>query len=151
MSASLVLMMPIAAAVLAPTAASAASCNTSATGDWINNCTVSEGADNRYVVVIQMIVDSQEICSSLTVDGDFGPDTLAGVKCFQREYGLTAGTESSARIRGTQCGTRFLTTILRVATTTTTHPEKGPSTSEGPTPTMPGTTAVLLLVVIGRA
>lgn len=89
LAAALVFLAPMAAVFVSPVAASAASCNTAATGEWSNNCTVSEGADSRYVVAIQMMVDSQEICPSLNIDGDFGPATLAGVECFQREYGLS--------------------------------------------------------------
>lgn len=86
----LIFLAPIAAVTLTSGAASAAGCNTAATYSWTNNCTVSEGAISHYVVAIQMIVDSQEICASLNIDGDFGPATLNGVKCFQREYNITA-------------------------------------------------------------
>jgi hypothetical protein len=74
----------------APAAASAAGCNTAATGSWSNNCTVSEGASSHMVEVIQMIVQSQEVCNGIVgnVDGVFGPKTFAGVECYQRFFGL---------------------------------------------------------------
>lgn len=74
----------------APAAASARSCNTAATGSWSNNCTVSEGDSSHMVEVIQMIVQSQEVCvpDGVNVDGIFGPKTFNGVECFQRETGI---------------------------------------------------------------
>jgi hypothetical protein len=70
---------------VAPAAASAASCNTVATGSWSNNCTASEGDSSHMVEVIQMIVAAQEVCApdGVTVDGIFGPKTFDGVECFQ--------------------------------------------------------------------
>jgi len=76
-------LMFIAHTKLAPTA-HAASCNTVATGDWSNNCQVSEGNISNFVYGIQQAINvSGDGCSALTVDGDFGPATKTGVKCFQ--------------------------------------------------------------------
>lgn len=76
--------------LVAPTAASASSCNTAATGSWSNNCTVNEGEASHMVEVIQMIVAAQEVCTpyGVSIDGIFGPKTFNGVECFQRLNGI---------------------------------------------------------------
>ena len=68
-----------------PHIASAAGCNSTATGDWSNNCQTSEGNISLFTVAIQTVVNfSGTGCSTGTIDGDFGPNTLNGVECFQR-------------------------------------------------------------------
>jgi peptidoglycan hydrolase-like protein with peptidoglycan-binding domain len=70
--------------------ASAQSCNSVATGNWSNNCTVSEGNISNFVVAIQTAInESNTGCGRLSVDGDFGPATLAAVKCYQGKKKLS--------------------------------------------------------------
>lgn len=71
--------------IAVPGAASAASCNTAATGSWSSNCTVQQGDASHMVEVVQLIVQDQEVCvpDGVTVDGQFGPKTFNGVECFQ--------------------------------------------------------------------
>lgn len=66
----------------------AASCV--ATDTWSNNCTVSEGNISNLVYAIQTAIgdSSGNNCFTL-IDGNFGSDTLAAVKCFQRAKGLS--------------------------------------------------------------
>lgn len=57
---------------------------------WGNNCQISEGNISDYVYAFQTILnDDSYLCGSLTVDGDFGPNTLAAVKCLQSTFGLS--------------------------------------------------------------
>lgn len=65
----------------------AASCV--ATDAWSNNCTVSEGNISNLVYAIQTAIDDGSNCDT-AVDGNFGPGTLAAVKCFQRAKGISA-------------------------------------------------------------
>jgi peptidoglycan hydrolase-like protein with peptidoglycan-binding domain len=68
----------------------AAGCNTVATGNWSNNCQTSEGNISNFVYAIQQAINTSSAGCSTGVDGNFGPSTLAAVKCFQRSRGLTA-------------------------------------------------------------
>ena len=69
--------------------ARAASCNTTATGSWSNNCTIYEGNISNFVYAIQeTILESNAPCNPGNADGDFGPQTLAAVKCFQKWSGF---------------------------------------------------------------
>jgi putative peptidoglycan binding protein len=62
----------------------ASGCNSTATGSWSNNCQTTEGNISLFTVAIQIVVtDSGTGCTTKGIDGDFGPNTLAGVKCFQ--------------------------------------------------------------------
>jgi hypothetical protein len=89
---------------MAPTV-HAASCNTVARDSsgapnflanpfWGNNCAVSttQNSDSNFVEAVQEIVNAQvdthghPVCGTLTVDGDFGPLTLAAVQCFQKLF-----------------------------------------------------------------
>lgn len=64
-------------------------CNTTATGSWSNNCTTYETNISNFVVAIQTAVNESgttfngHTCSTGGIDGDFGPNTFNGVKCFQ--------------------------------------------------------------------
>ena len=63
----------------------AAGCNSTATGSWSNNCQTSEGNISLFTVAIQTVVTySHTGCTTRGIDGDFGPNTLTGVKCFQK-------------------------------------------------------------------
>ncbi|HEY7414313.1 MAG TPA: peptidoglycan-binding domain-containing protein [Ktedonobacteraceae bacterium] len=63
----------------------AAGCNATATGSWSNNCQTSEGNISLFTVAIQYVVTySGTGCTTHGIDGDFGPNTFAGVECFQR-------------------------------------------------------------------
>lgn len=65
-------------------------CNSTAKGDWSNNCQTSQGNISNFVVAIQTVVTySNTRCSTKGIDGDFGANTVAGVKCFQRAKGLS--------------------------------------------------------------
>ncbi len=70
-------------------AAFAAGCNTVATGSWSNNCQTSEGNISNFVYAIQEAINTSSAGCSTGVDGNFGPGTLAVVKCFQSSRGLT--------------------------------------------------------------
>lgn len=62
----------------------AAGCNATATGSWSNNCQTSEGNISLFTVAIQTVINfSGTGCSTGTIDGNFGTNTLNGVKCFQ--------------------------------------------------------------------
>lgn len=50
---------------------------------------VKKGAKGFTVVVVQMLLNKHDFSVKYT-DGDFGPDTLAKVKAFQKAKGLTA-------------------------------------------------------------
>jgi peptidoglycan hydrolase-like protein with peptidoglycan-binding domain len=63
----------------------AAGCNSTATGSWSNNCQTSKGNSSLFTVAIQTIVTySHTGCTTKGIDGDFGKNTVAGVKCFQK-------------------------------------------------------------------
>jgi peptidoglycan hydrolase-like protein with peptidoglycan-binding domain len=89
---------------MAPGTAYASGCNTVTTGDWANNCTVSEGADSHMVQAIQILISTLEVCGQLSPDGDFGPATKAVVECFQGTVFLTqdgiVGPETWAALQG---------------------------------------------------
>jgi len=73
--------------------AQAASCNTTATFNWGNTCTVSQGAHSNLVVAIQIMIwqlDQEECGPLIAIDGSFGPDTKGAVECWQHAHGLTA-------------------------------------------------------------
>jgi zinc D-Ala-D-Ala carboxypeptidase len=89
-----------AAAVAGTSTASASSCNTVSTGSWSNNCQQTEGADNSMVYGIQRVVlnfylwgDTSDSACDVSLDGDFGPATLAAVECFQSHTGLSVDGE----------------------------------------------------------
>ena len=67
----------------------ASSCNSVTTYYWNNNCTVSEGNISNDVSAIQLAIDDTGLCPSIVQDGDFGPNTEAAVKCFQKAKGLS--------------------------------------------------------------
>lgn len=79
--------------------AHASGCNNPAVGSsgspnyyptWSNNCQISEGNISDYVYAFQTILnDDSYLCGSLTVDGDFGPNTFNAIKCLQKHFGLT--------------------------------------------------------------
>lgn len=63
----------------------ASGCNATATGLWSNNCQTSEGNISLFTAAIQYVVTySGTGCTTHGIDGDFGPNTFAGVECFQR-------------------------------------------------------------------
>jgi peptidoglycan hydrolase-like protein with peptidoglycan-binding domain len=66
----------------------ASGCNTVAINSWSNNCTVSDGNISNFVAAIQNTIYETHACGTLLVDGDFGPATLAAVKCFQGKHSL---------------------------------------------------------------
>lgn len=71
-----------------PSTAFANGCNTVATGNWSNNCTVSQGNISNFVYAIQEDINGYitgtGLCGpTLTVDGNFGTKTESAVKCFQ--------------------------------------------------------------------
>jgi peptidoglycan hydrolase-like protein with peptidoglycan-binding domain len=90
---ALVILLPSGAAIAIPGAAFANSCNTVASSNWSNNCTVSQDMANNMVEAVQETLNAWAItsdhrsCGSLSVDGVFGPLTLAAVKCFQGHNG----------------------------------------------------------------
>jgi hypothetical protein len=62
----------------------ASGCNSTATGSWSNNCTVSQGNISNFVVAIQLVATDSG-CTTHGIDGDFGHNTFLGVECFQRK------------------------------------------------------------------
>lgn len=69
--------------------AKAQSCNSVATGDWSNNCTVYEGNISNFVLAIQEVIDDSLGGCYTAIDGHFGPNTFATVECFQRYHHLS--------------------------------------------------------------
>jgi peptidoglycan hydrolase-like protein with peptidoglycan-binding domain len=73
----------------------ASGCNSVATHSWSNNCTVSEGNISGFVYVFQLTLDifagiPHSPCpTSISIDGNFGPQTFSAVECFQRAKGLS--------------------------------------------------------------
>ena len=91
LTASTAFLLPLVGVIIAPGSAYANGCNTAATGNWSNNCTVSEGAYSNYVYVIQQEVNSLDgSCGSLNLDGSFGQATYNGVVCYQKYWQITA-------------------------------------------------------------
>ena len=84
------LLLPAGAAVAVPGTASAAGCNTAATGSWANNCTVSEGSVSHLVLGVQQVLNGFGSCGELVADGDFGPMTQAAVRCWQADDGIAS-------------------------------------------------------------
>lgn len=71
-------------------AALASGCNSTAAGAWSNNCQTSQGNLSLFTVAIQTVVNfSGTGCSTGTIDGNFGQNTVNGVKCFQGKHNLT--------------------------------------------------------------
>jgi peptidoglycan hydrolase-like protein with peptidoglycan-binding domain len=92
--------LPLGAVMAGSGVASASSCNNPSVGSWTSNCTVSDGMANNYVEAVQTVVNAwvyvsghTTSCTGLTVplqeDGDFGPQTLAAVECFQKYNSLS--------------------------------------------------------------
>jgi len=65
-------------------------CNSTAIGTWSNNCQTSEGNISNFVYAIQETIDESRTPCGANIDGDFGPQTLTAVKCFQSHSGLSA-------------------------------------------------------------
>jgi zinc D-Ala-D-Ala carboxypeptidase len=72
-----------------PGAASASTCNNTATFSWKNNCTIGDGNASNMVISVQRIVSDYLGCPTLTIDGIDGPDTTAAVECFQSKMKIT--------------------------------------------------------------
>jgi Putative peptidoglycan binding domain len=96
----LVVLLPTGAAIAIPgTAQAIDSCNTVAQGPyptaWENNCVVGEGDSSNMVEAVQTILQDYyatagySACDPGGIDGDFGPNTLNAVECFQRHNNLT--------------------------------------------------------------
>jgi peptidoglycan hydrolase-like protein with peptidoglycan-binding domain len=75
-----------AATVISSAPASAGSCSSDGS-DWTTFCTVSLGQSNNYVIAVQRIVTGWG-CSPGGIDGIFGTNTEAAVKCMQRKAGF---------------------------------------------------------------
>jgi peptidoglycan hydrolase-like protein with peptidoglycan-binding domain len=95
LAAALILGASVAIPIATSGTAEAASCNTTATSDWSNNCLVSTSSysHSNFVVVIQTIVQiyDQDHCGPLiAIDGYYGSDTANAVKCWQSGHGLSA-------------------------------------------------------------
>jgi peptidoglycan hydrolase-like protein with peptidoglycan-binding domain len=67
---------------------------------------IEEGQDSGCVTELQELLDAHG--ASLSVDGDFGPDTLAAVKSFQSSHGLSVdgivGPLTKAALMGEAAG-----------------------------------------------
>lgn len=91
LAAPLAIMAPMITIPAAQAAAvPATACHKAATGSWASLCTQRKGARNRLVVAIQIIIDSQEVCSGdlSRITGTFGSGTRKGVRCYQRFFHL---------------------------------------------------------------
>lgn len=71
----------------------ASGCNSPAQNSWSNNCQTSEGNISNYVYAIQYALDiyasqGHDTCAQINIDGNFGPNTLNAVKCFQKAKNL---------------------------------------------------------------
>jgi peptidoglycan hydrolase-like protein with peptidoglycan-binding domain len=92
---ALILGASVAIPIATSGTAEAASCNTTATSNWGNNCLVSTSSysHSNFVVVIQALVQiyTEDECGSLiSIDGYYGSATANAVKCWQAGHGLTA-------------------------------------------------------------
>ena len=92
-------LLPVGVIGVAPaSAATAATCNKVAQGDWSNTCQVGDGDTSRLVLGVQQALNGWWVANQLAVscgsllntDGDFGSATVADVECFQQHHGLTA-------------------------------------------------------------
>jgi len=54
-----------------------------ATGNWSNNCQISEGNISDYVYAIQQSINDSHLCAQIAEDGDFGTNTFNAVECFE--------------------------------------------------------------------
>lgn len=92
LAAPLILLATVAIPIATSGTAEAASCNTTATSNWSNNCTVSQGAHSNLVVAIQTIVAPdyyEATLNVLAIDGIFGPATKNAVIWWQYFHNLT--------------------------------------------------------------
>jgi peptidoglycan hydrolase-like protein with peptidoglycan-binding domain len=64
--------------------AHASGCNSVATYNWSNNCTVSKGNSSNFVYAIQQSINVSTTPCGASTDGIFGPQTFATVECFQQ-------------------------------------------------------------------
>jgi peptidoglycan hydrolase-like protein with peptidoglycan-binding domain len=95
LAAALILGASVAIPIATSGTAEAASCNTTATSNWANNCLVSTSSysHSNFVVVIQTIIQiyDEDFCGPLiAVDGYYGSDTATAVECWQRGHKLSA-------------------------------------------------------------
>jgi peptidoglycan hydrolase-like protein with peptidoglycan-binding domain len=78
----------LATVLAVPGPASAAGCNTVASGfSWTNNCQQAQGDSNNMVTAIQRLVTGWG-CSPGTIDGIFGVATYDAVVCMQGKDNL---------------------------------------------------------------
>jgi peptidoglycan hydrolase-like protein with peptidoglycan-binding domain len=76
--------------------------------EWVPNHTLTEGDYGDYCVeLLQRGIDdiygNPSAGVPLTIDGDFGPDTLSWVETFQRDHGCSQGVDGQAGPNTNSC------------------------------------------------
>ena len=98
--------LPLTVMTAVPGAASAASCNTVATGNWSNNCLVGPGDASNLVEAVQAVLYWYSIlrnyptCNPMSYDGVFGTNTKDATECFQSHTGLSVDGEVGSQTWG---------------------------------------------------